>query len=94
MARPKIILDHRGMNALLHDPGVQKELERRGEKVAAQARATAPVDTGKYRDSIEVFTHQHPTRVAVHIGANDFKAPFIEAHTGNLSRALDAGGGA
>ena len=93
MARPKIRLISRGMKALLSDPGVGADLERRAERVAATARATAPVDTGEYRDSITVVS-EVTDRVVSRVVARDPKSHIIEARTGNLSRALDSAGGA
>lgn len=92
MARPKIKLISRGMRALLTDPGVGADLERRAGRVAATARATAPVDTGAYRDSIGVETDV-TDRVVARVVARDPKSHIIEARTGNLSRALDSAGG-
>lgn len=93
MARAKIKLISRGMRALLTDPGVGADLERRAGRVAATARATAPVDTGAYRDSIGVETDV-TDRVVARVVARDPKSHIIEARTGNLSRALDSAGGA
>lgn len=92
MARAKVKLIHPGMQKLLEDDGVRKELNRRAEQVAQQARLTAPVDSGEYRDSIavrEVTTDRAGARVVS-------TAPhglLVEAKTGNLARALDAAGG-
>lgn len=91
MAR-KVRLLSRGMDDLLDDPGVTKELRRRADRVAAAARASAPVDTGTYRDSITVEVAE-TDRTVVRVVAKDPKSHVIEARTGNLSRALDAAGG-
>ena len=93
MPKPKVVLDHGGMRALLNDPGVRAELHARAERVAAQARSTAPVDTGDYRDGIAVWDDT-TDRAVVRVGSRDRKAPLVEAKTGNMARALDAAGGA
>ena len=61
------------------------------EKVAERARASAPVESGAYRDSIHVLSDARTgvddwahTRVV----ATDSKALFVESRTGNLARAL------
>ncbi len=89
----KVRLHHAGMAQLLRGPGVTRELERRGTAVLAAARASAPVDTGAYRDGLSMWTAV-TDRTTVRIGSRDWKGHIIEAQTGNLSRALDAAGGA
>jgi hypothetical protein len=93
MARKaRVQLISSGMRDLLTDPGVVDDLERRGRNVAAQARSSAPVATGAYRDSIEVVTVRHDEgRPVVQVHATVPYALLIEARTQNLSRALDAG---
>lgn len=89
----KVRLISRGMKSLLNDDGVTRDLRRRADRVAAQARSTAPVDTGAYRDSITVEVAE-TDRTVVRVVAKDRKSHVIEARTGNLARALDAAGGA
>jgi hypothetical protein len=93
VARAKVRLISRGMKSLLRDPGVARDLERRAERVAAAARASAPVDTGEYRDSITV-TSETTDRAVARVVARDRKGHVIESRTGNLARALDSAGGA
>ena len=85
----KVVLSHKGMRELLNDPGVRAELHRRADLVAARAKATAPVDTGAYRDSIEI-EDDTTDRAVVRIIAKDRKSHIIEARTGNLAKALGA----
>lgn len=92
MARPRVRLISRGMRSLLADPGVSADLVKRAERVAAKARATAPVATGEYRDSITVETDV-TDRVVARVVARDRKSHVIESRTGNLARALDSAGG-
>lgn len=78
-----------GMQQLLEFPEVRALLTAKAEIVASAARASAPVDTGAYRDSIRV--EQDTTdRVAVRVGSYVFYGIMVEANTGNLVRALDA----
>lgn len=58
------------------------------EQKATAARASAPVDSGAYRDSIHAWTVQHPSRVVARYGADVDYALIVEANTGNLLRAL------
>lgn len=93
MARPRVRLISRGMVDLLRDPGVEAELERRAEKVATEARATAPVASGAYRDGIKVWSENGSKRSTAHVGSTARHAPIVEAATGNMARSLDAAGG-
>lgn len=90
MARSRIVLHQKAIDALVLDDGVAQEMEERGERVAAAARATAPVASGAYRDSIEVVSRPEG---GVNIEASVRYAIFVEADTGTLARALDAAGG-
>ena len=61
------------------------------EQVAAKARASAPVDSGAYRDSIHVVSDGRTgTKDWAHtyVVATDKKAGIIESRTGNLAKAL------
>jgi len=94
MANVRIELNKSGIKALLKSPEVAAELHRRAERAASAARASAPVDTGTYKASIEVVDEVHKDRVVSRVYA---KAPYsmtVEANTGNLARALDAASGA
>lgn len=86
-------LNSAGMRELLNAPGVQDDLERRGQNVLAAATASALVDTGAYRDGLTVWT-AHTDRAVVRVGSTARHAPLVEAMTGNLARALDAAGDA
>ena len=96
MARARVVLDSRGVSALLSAPGVRAELERRAQAVAGTARATAPVQSGAYRDSITVEsgTSPHDGRARAIVKASAPHAHLVEARTGNLARALNSAGGA
>ena len=96
MARQRVILNAAGVRELLSSAGVQAELERRMAPVLAEARATAPVDSGDYQRSLRLWAEVHSgrsRRVAVHVGSDAEHALAVQATTGNLSRALDAAGG-
>lgn len=87
----KVRLNRAGMRELLHSDGVRRDLTRRMGSVESVAKASAPVDSGAYRDSIHV--EQVTTdRVVVRVVADADHALVVEAKTGNLSRALDAAG--
>lgn len=93
MAKTKVVLNSAGIAELLKDVGVRAELHRRGEQVAEAARASAPVETGAYRDSIVVVDGESPSRAHVRIGATVQYAAVVELRTGNMARSLDAAAG-
>lgn len=95
MARARVVLDSRGVSALMSAPGVRAELERRAQAAAATARATAPVQSGAYRDSITVESGTSPVdgRARAIVKATAAHANSVESRTGNLARALNAAGG-
>ncbi|MGH2651415.1 MAG: HK97 gp10 family phage protein [Actinomycetota bacterium] len=68
-----------GIEALKRSVGVQVVLTALGTALKAAAQSHAPVQTGKYRDSIEVEDGDLPgtKRVVAH----DFKANWIEFGT-------------
>lgn len=86
----RVRINHAGMNALLHDAGVRADLVARGERVLSAAESAAPVESGAYKASLHLVVDEHPSRVAVHIGASVAYGMEVEADHGTLSRALDA----
>lgn len=83
-----IKLNINGLREVLKSPAMQGVLREHAERIADQARATAPVDTGEYRNSIRAESRVH-SRVAVgRVVATAPHALVVEARTGNLARAL------
>lgn len=70
------------------DPGVVSMAKKQAEEVADRARASAPVDTGAYRDSIHVERDDTPFRPLFRVIADDPKSIGVESQTGNLARAV------
>ena len=90
-AKVRVELISSGMRDLLNDPGVRADMLRRAERGAEAARATAPVESGDYRDSITAWSAT-TDRAVGRFGSNIAYADDVEADTGNLARALDAAG--
>lgn len=88
----KVNLDTSGMAELLACDGVRTHLHELAGRVLEQAKATAPVVTGAYRDGLTIWDDT-TDRAAVRVGSTAPHASLVEASTGNLSRALDAAGG-
>lgn len=70
-------------------PEVTKLCKDKADQVAASARASAPVDSGDYRDSIHVEIASRGRRNVALVVASDAKTMLIESETGNLARALN-----
>ena len=54
------------------------------------AKANAPVDTGAYRDGLEVKAVQRAHRTTYMVVGTDAKTMLVESRTGNLRKALKA----
>lgn len=92
MPNARVRLNSAGMRALLNEGGVRDMLTSRMQDALAAARASAPVESGEYRDGLGVF-QATTDRAAVRLGSTARHAPLVEARTGNIARALDAAGG-
>lgn len=80
-----------GIRELLRSAGVQADVERRAQAVLEEARRTAPVDSGEYRDGlhIERTTSAAGVEVLTVTDGTDHGI-YVEADHGTLVRALDA----
>lgn len=85
--------DHAAIASLVEADFVQADLNERADRVVAAAKATARVDTGRYRDSIH--TEDGP-RGSVVVASDVEYAVFLELGTSKMpadhtiSNALDA----
>lgn len=75
---------------ILRSSGVERLTQAAAEKTASTARATAPVDSGAYRDGIRVLVRESKYRRVYRVTGTDPKTMLIESKTGNLARALKA----
>ena len=81
-------LNSRGIQDILDGgQGVEAELDAVAERFAANARASAPVESGDYRDSIHVET-DHTDRMVKRVVADVPYAMVVEANTGNMVRSM------
>lgn len=87
MARVK--LNRRGMDELLNGEVARRATRGPAERVLSAARASAPVDTGEYRDSLRLV-EDSTDRLVQRVVATAAHGMVVEARTGNLARALDA----
>ena len=82
MAKTRVKLNSAGVIALLNDPGVVGELERRMDRVAA---AYGPA---------HLVTVRHGVRTVVQVHSDKPNSFYREANSGDLARAFGAAGGA
>ena len=73
---------------MLNAAGVRALTRGAAEKALNIARANAPVDTGAYRDGLQVEAVQHAHRTTYRVVGTDAKTMLIESQTGNLVKAL------
>lgn len=90
MAKPRVVVHSSAIRKMLSSAGVKSDLRARAEKVASAAQASAPVETGEYRDSIHVQDASSGTRARMRVVSNAEHALVVEANTGNLAKALDS----
>lgn len=73
---------------ILRSAQVDGLCRQKAESALAIARATAPVDTGAYRDHLCVEPHESAHRRSWRVVGHDPKTLLVESRTGNLARAL------
>lgn len=73
---------------MLNSAGVRALTRGAAEKALNIAKANAPVDTGAYRDGLQVEAVQHAHRTTYRVVGTDAKTMLIESQTGNLVKAL------
>lgn len=87
MARPRIRLNRGDMARLLKSDQMRPPLRSVAESAASSARASAPVESGEYRDGI-VVRSATTDRAVERVVATARHSAAVEAKTGNLKRAL------
>lgn len=68
-------------------PDVDRVVAAAANAALVEAKATAHVDTGAYRDSISVHKTKSKRRVIYKLVATDWKAGILEARYGTLRKA-------
>ena len=86
----KTALKSGGMAALLKSAEVGAELANRASRALSAAQSSAPVESGAYKASLRVELAM-TDRVVARVVSDVPHALVVQANTGNLARALDAG---
>ena len=88
----KVDFNESFFDAIMHSAGVESLCRQKAEAVLQQAKATAPVDTGDYRDGIEIKLVHHAHRTTYQVVGTDAKTMLVESKRGTLARALKKAG--
>ncbi|MCC4250712.1 HK97 gp10 family phage protein [Microbacterium testaceum] len=75
---------------VLRQPAVERLTDAAADRTLANAQASAPVDSGDYRDGLHIEHHEARFRRVARVVGDDKKTLLIEAKTGNLARAVKA----
>lgn len=89
MAR-SVKMNYKGVGEVLNSTGVRADLTSRAERVLSAAQGSAPVASGEYRDGLHII-QDTTDRAVVRVSGGTDHDWIVEANTGNLARALDAG---
>lgn len=73
---------------VLNSSEVRAAVDLAAQRVVTEAKATAPVKTGAYRDSIHIEHEQAQHRQVAKVVADVDYGIYVEARTGNLARAV------
>lgn len=89
MSRARIHIDfvEGFFDEVLNSPNVRAQVDLAANRMLAEARATAPVDSGRYRDSLHIEHVMHEHRQTALVVADSDNAMLVESQTGNLARA-------
>jgi hypothetical protein len=84
----EVHFNQRYFDRIMQTASVRDVVKKKAAEALAIAQATAPVDTGAYRDSLKLEQHQAQYRSAWRVVGTDKKTMLIEAKLGVLARAL------
>lgn len=80
-------------STVLRSPGIKAVTDAAIGRVLMATKASAPVDTGAYEDSLHIEHHESKYRESARVVASDPKALLIEAKRGTLAKGLKAAKG-
>lgn len=92
MAGTTVEFNQQFFDTIMRSSGVQSLQRSVAERVLAQAKATAPVGEGDYRDGLRIEVRASRYRDAFLVVGNDWKTLILESKGGYLARALKSAG--
>lgn len=78
----------RFFDAILNSAGAKQLSRQATERALAAAQASAPVDTGDYRNGLHIEEVKRAHRTTYMVVGSDAKTLLVESQTGNLAKAL------
>lgn len=90
MKLKRVVLNKSAISNLPRDPGVQRDVHRRADRVLDRAESIAPVLSGRYRDNLH--TEEGPDG-SVKVVSDLEYSMSVEANDGVLAKSIDAAGG-
>ena len=90
MAKSRISVDFnpKFFDEILNSAGVKALTTLAANRALAYAKAASPVDTGAYRDGLQIEEVKRAHRTTVMVVGHDPKTLLVESKTGNLTKAL------
>lgn len=90
MAKNRISIDFnpKFFDEILNSVKVKALTTLAADRALAYAKASAPVDTGAYRDGLGIEEVKRAHRTTVMVVGHDPKTLLVESQTGNLAKAL------
>lgn len=86
----KVNFNDKFFDDILHSAGVESMCLSKAQQALANVRATAPVDTGAYRNGFSIEVHKSAYRNSYRVVGHDWKTILLECKGGYLARALKA----
>lgn len=87
-SRVSVNFNPRFFDEILNSAGVKALTTLAANRALAFAKASAPVDSGAYRDGLGIEEVRRAYRTTVMVVGHDQKTLLVEAQTGNLAKAL------
>lgn len=87
-SRISVNFNQKFFDEILNSAGVKALTTLAANRTLAYAKASAPVETGAYRDGLQIEEVKHEHRTTVMVVGHDPKTLLVEAQTGNLAKAL------
>lgn len=88
MTRTEVDFNSDFFDNIMRSAGVRKLSDEAASRALAAAQASAPIDTGAYREGLHIEHESSGFRESARVVGSDPKTMLIEAKTGNLARAL------
>ena len=92
MAGVEVRFDQAFFDSILRSSGVEALGLAAAQRVLAQAKATAPFDSGDYQAGLRIERAEAQYRTVFLVAGTDWKTLLVESKLGVLARALKSAG--